>query len=232
MNLRHIALSVLLAMMFVSGFSLAEDAGQENVTAEEPVGVTIDVVEEVVEETSIVVDETDDSSVAEFANLEGNWVFNLDQSQIGMVVYQFGEDLFGAAKSEDSNPWNALMTGSLSGDEVEFDLMYVQKAEMITIEIRGTVSDGMVNGNFVKATSLGEVIDGEVMGFLTIPDTSGYEPAEVASEPATTLAPVVKEESIAAPVQTSSDEGKSRFVDVTDYRDMIAPVGVIPVGMA
>ena len=169
-------------------------------------------------------------------NVEGIWILPIEDVQVTMVIYQSESDLFGACKSEDSDePWNAVMMGSLSGDQAVLNTVSLQNGVIVSMKITGTISDGTISGKFVQIDSNGVAKTGDVMGFQINPDTSEYEPA-IVQEPAASAATSAPAITTLAETETEStttgtaigtpepdDESTSderEFVDVRDYKEM------------
>jgi len=202
------ALVAIIITMLLSGLSLAEDAGQNPEAS-----------------PSLENETTPDLATVEDLSLEGSWIFGLEDAQIFMVVHQSGEDLFGAAKSEDPEPWNAMVRGSISGDEVEMDILSIQNAALVSMNIMGTVSEGMITGSFVWSDSNGNFAGGDVAIIQISPDTSGYEPADVivASAPVVEAPAVIdtKEETeTEEPAQVDLEEDKYFAITSPNPRNM------------
>ncbi len=196
---KRFALVAIIITMLLSGLSLAEDAGQNLNTSsplesETSIGPLAEDAGQNLEASPSPENETTpDLATTEDLSLEGSWIFTLEDAQIFMVIHQSGEDLFGAAKSEDPVPWNAMVRGSISGDEVEMDILSIQNAALVSMNIMGTASDYDITGSFVLSDSNGNFAGGDVMITQISPDTSGYEPADVvmASAPVVEAASVV-----------------------------------------
>ena len=128
--------------------------------------------------------------VAEIPRLEGVWTLDMEGDMLSMVVYQSGPEIAGACTGEYPEPWNAVMTGSVSGNEVNLFLLSLQDGVGIMTEISGGEMDGGIKGSFVQTNSLGGWRRGNLTGFMTNHDTSAYEPAPptfrpLSSEPST-----------------------------------------------
>ncbi len=182
----------------------------------------------------------DATFAAEIPNLEGVWTLDMGGEKISMVVYQFGSDLAGACTGEYSEPWNAVMTGSVSGNEVDLFTLSLQDGIGVMIEISGEEKEGGIRGSFVQTDSLGCRASGNLTGFKTGPDTSAYEPAppiiqalpsDPFMKPATSHEAAdgdVEEErggSIGMSPQRGSETGERRFVDVMSQAERVFYLG-------
>lgn len=232
MDKRYISLSVIFALLLVTGLSMAEDPveGVESSISEavdDTAADAAEVADEVAEGTAD--DETEDAvddaaeDIADQAptdsvqtvNAKGIWRVNLGESSVTMAIYQSEDALFGAAKSEDSTPWNALVMGSISGDKVSLTMTSIQDNTIVSTKLEGTVANNMVNGAFVQASSLGEVSEDTFNGFQINPDPSAYTPAEVAKTTTKVETAFVAEEpETQTETETADTEDSSRFVDV------------------
>lgn len=236
MNLRRIALSVFITITLISGLSIAEDP---NVSMNDSEIAPMEVVEPTEPTTSDVetaapeeVATSEEAASAEASGLEGSWILNMDDAQISMVIYQSDDLLFGAANSETPKPWNAVVSGLAYEDEVELEMLSLQDGVLVSTLITGTAMEDTLTGSFVQSDSSGKVNKGSVMGFLTSPETSGYEPADVPVAAATTVAAAVTpapESAMteSAPAETTED-GRKKPVDVVTLKDTIpySPFGI------
>lgn len=229
LNSRLVAISLILAIALISGLSTAEDG---NVSAD---GGLLDQQGAVngsdIEETTDIVEPTEPSTAevetplpgATSQDLEGTWILNTDDGQISMVLYQSEDILFGAANSQTPKPWNGVVTGSVSGDTVEIQILSLQDGVLVSTLIAGPASDGTIGGSLVQSDSNGNVKTGSVMGIMTNPETSGYTPANVppAASPAVAAAvtPALEVPAAEPPAQGTAAGGKVQPVDVTTFKD-------------
>ena len=238
---KRFALVAIIITMLLSGLSLAEDAEQnlntssplETETSIDPLaedaGQNPEASPSLENETTPDLVTTEDAT--EILSLEGSWIFSLEDAQIFMVVHQSGEALFGAAKSEDPEPWNAIVRGSISGDEVEMDILSIQNAALVSMNIMGTASEYEITGSFVRSDSNGNVASGDVTIIQISPDTSGYEPVEVAEQQKTETSDEVTN------ITDETETGSSQEDGFTDVRSMAHdvfythPIRMIPIGM-
>lgn len=264
LSLKYMIISVLLVFLFTAGLVLGQDAVNntsaenvtipENITAPENATVpeNITAPENVtapenatVPETVTVPENVTEAQPEEAAapNLQYIWsVTGIEDGQVTMVLNQDGEDLFGQAKyePEGGEPWNADVTGSISGDKVQLVLTALKGETMVTTKMKGTFANEVISGNFSQI-SQGKVSNsGEFSAMWINPDISSYTPAVIKApeEPETqpaqtdnvTTPAVTAGETTQQPVQL----GQSRFVDVRKYKDQIGPGGDlsgVPPGM-
>lgn len=182
----------------------------------------------------------DATFTAEIPDLEGVWILDMEDEKVSMVVYQSGSDIAGACTGEYPEPWNAVMTGSVSGNEVDLFALSIQDGIGVMIEISGEEKDGGIKGSFVQTDSLGSRAIGNLTGFKTGPDTSAYEPAlpiiqafpsDPLIEPATSLetadggAEEGRSGSVGTLPQKGSEIGERHFVDVTSQAERVFYLG-------
>jgi hypothetical protein len=233
LNLRRIALSLILAISLISGLSIAEDSNASINDSEVQPG---EVVEPSVSEVETAAPEeaetVEDAAAADAKALEGSWILNIDDAQISMVIYQSEDLLFGAANSETPKPWNGVVSGLAYEDEVELEILSLQDGILVSTLITGISTEGTLAGSFVQSDSNGKVNKGNVMGFLTSPETSGYEPADVPTAAATTVAAAVvtptPESAATTTTAETTTDGRKTPVDVVTLKDTIpySPFGI------
>jgi len=222
LNLRRIALSVIITITLISGISMAEDSNvsmnDNEITPTEVVEPTEPAISDVETAAPEEVATSEEAAAAEAGGLEGTWILNMDDAQISMVIYQSDDLLFGAANSETPKPWNAVVSGLAYEDEVELEMLSFQDGVLVSTLITGTAMEDTLAGSFVQSDSTGKVNKGSVMGFLTSPETSGYEPANVPVAAATTVAAAVTpapESAATATTEETTEDGRRKPVDVT-----------------
>ncbi|KQC13491.1 MAG: hypothetical protein APR56_05225 [Methanosaeta sp. SDB] len=226
---------MILAISLISGLSTAEDSNlsmndsevQPAVVVEPTVAEATDV-ETVAPEGAAT---SDEAEVADVKALEGSWILNMDDAQISMVIYQSVDLLFGAANSETPKPWNGVVSGMAYEDEVELEILSLQDGVLVSTLIAGIATEGTLSGSFVQSDSEGKVNKGSVMGFLTSPETSGYEPADVPTAAATTVAAAVTpapESTTTTTTTETTTDGRKTPVDVVTLKDTIpySPFGI------
>lgn len=183
----------------------------------------------------------DTTIAAEIPNLEGIWTLDMDGERITMVVYQSGTDIAGACTGEYPEPWNAVMTGSVSGSDVDLFALSLQDGVGVMIEISGEESDGAIRGSFVRTDSLGGRTRGNLTGFKTSPDTSAYEPASAtvpsslpsdlsmaSTRPLETVDGSAEDRGgglIGMSAERGSEAGEKHFVDVTTQAERVFYLG-------
>lgn len=181
MSKRCIIFSALLVLVLAAGSSLAaENALGDNASPGAEASANADNVSLVKEETASPAAEAGSAAIA---NLQYIWsVTGIEADQITMVLNQSGNDLNGQAKYEgsDSNPWNAVVVGSVAGDKVDLVLTAMKDNEMISTKLSGTFSADTIAGKFVQADMTGKTKkSGDFSAVWINPDTSAYTRAEV-----------------------------------------------------
>ncbi|MDF0590573.1 hypothetical protein [Candidatus Methanocrinis natronophilus] len=230
MNIKNVAISLILAIALISGNSAADDG---NGTVDDGISGQNDMVEIV--EAVEMADTTDIAEPAEpsapdiqtalpaatSVDLEGIWILNTDDGQISMVLYQSEDILFGAANSEAPAPWNGVVTGSVFGDMVRIQILNLRDGVLVSTVIAGPASDGTIAGSLVQSDSQGRSEMKSVMGILINPDTSGYTPATVpvAAPAVAPVTPTPETPAVTAPAQETTADGRMTPVDVTIFRE-------------
>ncbi len=164
---------------------------------------------------------------SELPDLEGIWTMNLGSEQVTMMIRQHESRLVGACTGGDSNPWNAVVMGSLDGNEVELRAQSLRSGVIVETAITGDITGETINGSFLQGDCLGKVTGGEAAGFKIDPDTSQYSPADVAAiapEAQSNLNTQAKS-STEGEVQPASRTDKSRFVDVASQKERVLYLG-------
>ncbi|NYT01757.1 MAG: hypothetical protein GKC10_03230 [Methanosarcinales archaeon] len=247
--MRKLSLSVLLVFV-LSGLAMAEDAGDE---VEAPVSDEAAVADQAANETEVLAENdtgnaTSGNATSENATavnatvpeipvipqLQGIWFVDLQGAErVNMALNQSSEELFGAAKYEGSEPWNAVVVGRVQGDQVQLVLTALKGEVMVPIFMEGTFSNEAMTGKYSVYNTRGKTGMGTFTAEWINPETSGYTPAAVATTevapPAETPTTEANNQS-SAPVQLG---GTTEFHDVSKDKDRIfsSPVSMIPPGM-
>jgi len=173
----------------------------------------------------------DPSIAAQPPNLEGIWTINLGSEQVTMMIRQHESRLIGACTGSDSGPWNAVVMGSLAGNEVELQTRSIRSGSGLIVEtaIFGDADGETIRGSFLRGDSQGKVSSGEATGFKINPDTSQYRPAATiladAIVPSSMNTETIDESREKAEDQQASGADKSRFVDVKSQTDRVFYLG-------
>lgn len=188
-------------------------------------------------------------AASEIAKMKGIWsISGIEKEQIIIAMKQDGQDLYGAAKyePEDAEPWNAVVIGSISGDNVSLAVTPLKGNDQSSIWLRGNVNE-TIGGEFFEVSEGNITLRGEFSAILVNPEISEYAPAKVSTP--TVAQPAVQQESqsavsssttsTTASNQTSttdsvSSSGRRKPVNVLEYKDKIGMGGDlsgIPPGM-
>jgi hypothetical protein len=251
LSMRNLILSLLIALLIVSGICLAQEAASpQNETGTKP-------------EPAALLNESQNASMEENASMLQNvteaqnatpqeppapvleWIWSIEgiepEPGIIMMLEQEGQDLFGAAKYEGGQPWNAVVVGSVDGDKVDLAITALRESELVSSLLTGTLTEDPFGKSIVgKFFTVGEgkiSSRGEFMATIAFDDISSYVPAKIeepkAEEPVTPAQPEAPAENQTAPqpVQLS----KSRFTPVESLKDKyMGPSGMIsgvPIGL-
>jgi hypothetical protein len=196
-----ICISILILLTSACGSSIAEDAinGSENGT-----GTYI-------------------APAAETLNLEGIWTFSLGGSgQMTAVLYQSEGLIWGAAKSENPEPMNGVLSGSISGDGVEIKALYAAGDVLTVIGMVATFSGETIRGSYFQINSLGDVTRGNFAGMRTSSDPAGYVDLAVPVAAASTEIPQSSETEVEPEAETV-DETAGGYTDVHQLSAGINP---------
>ncbi|HPS92736.1 MAG TPA: hypothetical protein PKV33_11295 [Methanothrix sp.] len=169
----------------------------------------------------------------DMAIAQGLWKATLGEEEIIIAVNQSDQSLFGLAKFEGDDPWNAAVAGSVSGGEVSLSLAALKSDALASISINAALQGETMKGSFVLSDSNGKASNGQFTAEMINPSTSGYTPAVVAAAQKeadeteqvtqtntekTEQAPANKESTKAVPAKS-----EGRFKDVTKLAKGINP---------
>lgn len=265
-----IGLSMLFVLIFAAGLSLAQDSANASANSSALENVTAPAVETPSENATLANETASDvaagnesaaaaaateapasnetaaseaSAASAPANLNYIWsVTGIESDMVTMVLNQSDESLSGSAKYEpaDGSPWNAIVVGSVAGNQVDLVMTALKGTNMVSTKMTGTFSGDTIAGQFVQSDSSGKTTNGEFSATWINPDTSSYTPAKIeeasqassvsssasststnASTTSSTSMGTVTTGSEA--LEASSDESSSastgsKYVDVRKYR--------------
>jgi hypothetical protein len=123
---------------------------------------------------------TGSSSVG--SDLQGIWRFNLAETEVNVAISQSGDSIYGYCKFEGDNPWDGVVSGSVSGKAVHIALVALQGKVLVSTAAEATLQDDSLTGSYVKADSEGNVALGELTATKISADVSDYTPAKVESQ--------------------------------------------------
>jgi hypothetical protein len=247
--MKYLILPMLLALLLIAGQSAAQDTVLDN----ESIAANATSSAETTTSEETAVNETTPSNLnasesgltidinaPAIPDLKYIWsVTGIEPSQITMALNQEGEDLFGQAKYEPDTgeAWNAVVVGSITGDNVDLVLTALIDKELVSTKMKGTFANENIAGKYFRVADGKLANRGEFNSVWINPDITSYSPAkieetkqETPAQPEVTQNATVQQTN--QPVQLSS---KSRFVDVREYKDKIGPGGDlsgVPPGMS
>jgi len=230
--IRNFSLMAILLLTISASISLVPAQDLSSDDANRMTNDTVDTVDtandvKAIEENVTTEEETSTAS----DSIQGIWKASLGEKEIIMAVSQSTKSLFGLAKFEGENPWNAALAGSLSQDAVSFSLAAMEGETLASIYISATLEEDTMKGFFIRSDSSGKASRGNFTATMISPDTSSYTPALVTTAPL----PAVQTEQVsteqkneATNVEVSEkpaaiQESESRFKDVTDLAKGINP---------
>ncbi len=167
-------------------------------------------------------------------DLQGIWLFTLNESDRIVMVINVQEDkLFGSAKSEGAQPWNAVVMGDLSPDWINLTLLYMMEGDPQGLTLSGRPIDpGRMEGRFSWADAMGGYSSGTFDGVLINPDRGSYLPAAVSASDGSESASRAVDEQTTSDQVVAAGTGDSKYTDVHDLAHLVPPAaGVIPPGM-
>ncbi len=197
----QICLSILILLTSACGSSIAEDAinGSDNGT------------------------DADIAPAAETLNLEGIWTFSLGGSgTMTVVLYQSEGLIWGAAKSENPEPMNGVLSGSISADRIEIDTLYAAGDVLTVIGMVGTFSGETISGSYFQIDSLGDVTHGSFAGMSTSSYPAGYADLAAPVAAVSTEIPQSSETEV-EPEGKTVDETAGGYTDVHQLSAGINP---------
>ncbi|HWQ19650.1 MAG TPA: hypothetical protein VN455_07715, partial [Methanotrichaceae archaeon] len=144
---------------------------------------------------------------------------NGGDQKVTMVLHQSSSQVYGSAKSEESNPWNAVVSGSIDGSQLELTVTSLKGTSMATMKLMGTIVKGSLSGIYLQSDDLGGYSSNLFTATLINPDTSSYSPAEIETAKPSPQA--------GAPSQTeATSQAESSSPDSPGITSSIAPVPV------
>jgi hypothetical protein len=93
--------------------------------------------------------------------LQGIWTFSLAGAEVTMIMNQSGDSLFGQCKFEGSNPWNGVVSGSVSGKAVHIALAALRGEVLVSTALSGTLAEDTMDGSYIRSNSEGNAARGE-----------------------------------------------------------------------
>lgn len=173
----------------------------------------------------------------EFVGVQGIWTVSLADTEITMALNQSGDTISGRCKFEGAEPWNGVLTGSISGKMVNIAVAAMQGKVLVSMEMIGLISGDTIRGSYTSYDSDGSAAQDTFTATKISPDTSGYTPAEIVT-PSPTVSTAATEQpqtsqqtqmTVGQQSQTPTAIGqpyqapKSKVTDVTELAKGIDP---------
>jgi hypothetical protein len=170
-------------------------------------------------------------------------VTGLEPGQVIMAISQENQDLYGSAKYEpdDGTPWNAIVVGSISGNDVDLVITPTSANEQSSFKMTGLydAANQTIEGTFIQVAADKISARGNFKAEWINPDISKYVPATI-EEPK--IAASSSSEPASATASNSTDQTyqqqpskESKFYDVHQGADRIltgvGDISQIPIGM-
>lgn len=227
MRIKWIGQAALLLLMLVAAPQcVLADSGQnssENITSV-PVNAPVNTT-------------STQTPAVEFVGVQGIWKVSLADTEITMELNQSGDTLSGRCKFEGAEPWNGVLTGSLSGKMVTIAVAAMQGEVLVSTEMIGITSDDSIQGSYSSYDSNGGAAQDAFKATKISSDTSGYAPAQIAIQPPSESAAAAEQPQTAQDTattvgqqsQTTTTIGqtfqapKSKITDVTQLAKGIDP---------
>jgi hypothetical protein len=253
--MRSLIISLMIAILMVSGVCLAQGAAspQNNTgTMPEPAGLTNQSLNVSTEQNATLeknLTEEQNATPQEPPVPELKFIWSIDGIEpapgIIMMLEQDGQDLFGAAKyePEGGQPWNAVVVGSVDGDNVDLAITALNGSEQASSMLTGMLTEDPFGGKSIAGKfftlSEGKISSrGDFTATIAYDDISSYMPAkieepktEAPTQPAAPAENQTAQQTAQQPVQL----GKSRFTPVESLKDKyLGPADMlsgVPVGM-
>ena len=165
--------------------------------------------------------------------LEGIWSFNLvGRGPVTAVLHQQGEVITGSAKSDGKSdgekPWNAVLQGALSADQMVLNLIYLGNNSLITLQMEGNVRNETIQGSYIRVDDLGSFEEGVFTGSKIDADLSDYAPATILTVGRTASAPEEAEATAKPATALPDTTTKPVTLGNPKYQDVHSLAGTVP----
>jgi hypothetical protein len=163
--------------------------------------------------------------------LEGIWSFNLvGRGPVTAVLHQQGEVITGSArsdgKSDGEQPWNAVLQGALSADQLVLNMITLGNNSLLQLE--GNARNETIQGSYIRVDDLGSFEEGLFTGNKIDADLSDYAPATIPTAGRNASTPE-EAESTAKPTPALPDTtAKPVTLGDPKYRDVHSLAGTVP----
>jgi len=162
-------------------------------------------------------------------HLEGIWSFNLvGRGPVTAVLHQKGEVITGSAKSDGGQPWNAVLQGALSADQMVLNLIYLGNNSLITLQMEGNARNETIQGSYIRVDDQGGFEDGLFTGNKIDADLSIYAPATILTVGRTASASKETEANAKPATALPDTTTKSVTLGNPKYRDVHSLAGTVP----
>ncbi|MCQ8903549.1 MAG: hypothetical protein NQU42_05600 [Methanothrix sp.] len=104
-------------------------------------------------------------------DVNGIWSVSLNDTMITAAINQTGREITGSCRSD---AWSGVISGMVSGDQMNMAVAALQGDFLISIYMSGKVAGEVVNGEFVRTDSSGISDSGSFIARRVSSDTSGY----------------------------------------------------------
>ncbi len=159
----------------------------------------------------------------------GIWSFSLTgRGPVTAVLHQQGKIVAGSAKSEGTQPWNAVLQGSLFADLLELNLIYLGNNSLVTMQLVGNIRNEMIQGSYIRVDDQGNFEDGLFTGSKINSDLLAYAPAIIPTVEKNASA-LKETEATAKPVPALPDTTTTPvLLGNPRYRDVHSLAGTVP----
>jgi hypothetical protein len=161
--------------------------------------------------------------------LEGIWSFNLvGRGPVTAVLHQKGAVITGSAKSDGEQPWNAVLQGALSANQMVLNLIYLGNNSLITLQLEGNAQNETIQGSYIRVDDQGGFEDGLFTGNKTNADLSIYAPVTILTVGRTASAPEEAEANAKLAQALPDTTTKPVTLGNPKYRDVHSLAGTVP----
>jgi hypothetical protein len=187
--------------------------------------------------TSTPVNTSTPSPAVEFVGVQGIWKASFADTEITMALNQSGDTISGRCKFEGAEPWNGVLTGSISGKVANIAVAAMQGEVLVSTDMIGLISGDTIQGSYTSYDSNGNAAQDTFTATKLSPDTSGYTLAEIATQSPTASTAAAEQpqtaqettKTVGQQSQTPTTIGqpyqapKSKVTDVTELAKGIDP---------
>jgi hypothetical protein len=121
--------------------------------------------------------------VVEFVGVQGIWKVSFADTEISMALNQTGDTISGRCKFEGDEPWNGVLSGSISGKMANIAVASMQGKVLVSTEMIGLISSDTIRGSYTRYDSNGSAAQDMFTATKISSDISGYTLAEIATLP-------------------------------------------------